>query len=291
MNRIARAGALLALALLTALSLAGPATAKKKPHKDGKRAQVAKTLPKKWSKQHKAKGAKADPDDDGLSNWGEWRSHTKPKKADSDKDGTGDAQEDYDGDGLDNGSEVDAGTDPGRKDTDRDGTKDGAEDADKDGLTNAAEDRTGNHPRKPDTDGDGIKDGDENAGVVKWFDGTTLTIALAVGGTLTAVVDEATEVGCDDEELYEDEDDFVDEDEDDFLDDEDLGDEAWDDTEDVEGSSVTARLSEEGDEDDVDDEEWDEDELADCSLDIEPGTAVREAAVEDGVFVVLELLL
>jgi hypothetical protein len=277
MIRIARAGALLALALLTALSLAGPATAKKKPNKH-KGAQVAKTLPKKWSKQHKAKGAKADPDDDGLSNWGEWRSHTKPKKADSDKDGTGDAQEDYDRDGLDNGSEVDAGTDPGRKDTDRDGTRDGAEDADKDGLTNAAEDRAGNHPRKPDTDGDGIGDGDENAGTVQSFDGTTLTIALAAGGTLTAVVDEATEVGCDEDDYYED---------DEALDDE----EGWDDGDDVEDLSLTARLAEEGDEDDVDDEEWDEDELGDCSLDIAPGTAVREAEVEDGVFVALELLL
>ena len=158
MTRIARAGALLALALLTALALAGPATAKKKPRKPGKGAESAKVLPKHWSKQHKAKGARADPDDDGLSSWGEYRSHTKPRRADTDKDGVGDAEEDYDRDGFDNGSELVAGTDPGRKDTDRDGTRDGAEDADKDGLSNAAEDETGNHPRKRDTDGDGILD-------------------------------------------------------------------------------------------------------------------------------------
>jgi hypothetical protein len=289
MIRIARAGALLALALLTALALAGPATAKKKPTKHGKGAQSAKVLPKKWSKHHKAKGAKADPDDDGLSNWGEYRSHTKPRKADSDKDGVGDAEEDYDRDGLDNGSELDAGTDPGRKDTDRDGKGDGAEDADKDRLTNAAEDQTGNHPRKADTDGDGIRDGDENAGTVKAYDGTTLTIALAVGGTLTAAIGEATELGCDDELLYhDDEGDFTGDDDNDL--DEDVEDD-WSDDDEVEELSVTARLAEQGDEDDADDEEWFDDAADDCAAQIEPGTPVREAEVEDGVFVALELLL
>jgi hypothetical protein len=276
MTRIARASALLALALLTALALAGPATAKTKTHKH---AHSPNTLPKQWSKHHKVRGAKADPDDDGLSNWGEYRSHTKPKQADSDRDGTGDAEEDYDRDGLDNGSELDAGTDPGRKDTDRDGKRDGAEDADHDGLTNTAEDRTGNHPRKADSDGDGIKDGDENAGVVAAFDGTNLTIALAVGGTLTAVVGEASEVGCEDELLH-------DEDADDAVEDEqELDDES------VEDFSVKARLAEQGDETAADDEEWFEDDLTDCTADLEPGTAVREAEVEDGVFVELELLL
>jgi hypothetical protein len=287
MIRIARAGALLALALLTALALAGPATARKKPTKHGKGAQSAKVLPKKWSKKHKAKGAKADPDDDGLSNWGEYRSRTKPKKADSDKDGIGDAEEDYDRDGLDNGSELDAGTDPGRKDTDRDGTRDGAEDADKDGLTNAAEDRTGNHPRKADTDGDGIRDGGENAGTVAAYDGTKLTIALAVGGTLTAAIGAETELGCDDELLYDDEGDFT------ADDDSDVNEELEDDwgNEEVEELSVTARLAEEGDEDDADDEEWFDDGAGDCAAGIEPGTPVREAEVEGGVFVALELLL
>jgi hypothetical protein len=290
MTRIARVGAVLALALLTALALAGPATAKKKPGKD-KRAQSAKVLPKKWAKKYKAKSAQADPDRDGLTNWGEYRSHTKPKKTDSDKDGIGDAQEDYDRDGVDNGTELDARTDPGRKDTDRDGTKDGAEDPDKDRLTNAAEDTTGNHPRKADTDGDGIADGDENAGTVTAFDGTTLTIALAVGGALTGTVDELTDVACEeDETAFEDEGDFGD-DEDEFGEDE-LGEEELEEEDPfedaAEGFAVKAHLAEEGDEDDLDDEEWFDE---GCSADIAPGTAVREAEIEGGVFVALELVL
>jgi hypothetical protein len=289
MTRIARAGALLALALLTALALAGPAAAKKKPHKHGKGAKSAMVLPKKWAKHHKAKGAKADPDDDGLVNWGEYRAHTNPKKADSDKDGILDAEEDFDRDELDNGSELDARTDPGRKDTDRDRVKDGAEDADRDRLTNAADDRTGNHPRKRDTDGDGTPDGDENAGVVQAFDGTTLTIALAVGGTLTATVDDASEIGCGDAGWdADDEGDFIGDDE---ADDEELDDEDWGDDDEVEEFSVRARLAEEGDEDDADDEEWFDDDLDDCTVEIAPGAVVHEAEVEDGVLVALELLL
>jgi hypothetical protein len=284
MTRIARSAALLALTLLTALALAGPAGAKDKPHHErGKGAGAAKVLPRQWAKRHHAKGAKADPDDDGLSNWGEFRSHTGPKQADSDRDGTGDGEEDRDRDGLDNGSEEDAGTDPARRDTDRDRKQDGAEDPDEDRLANAAEDRTGNDPRDPDTDGDGIPDGKENAGVVKAFDGTTLTIALAAGGTLTAAVGDASDVNCDDEGFYEGEEDL----------DDDTGDDVSDETGDDDAGdddAITAFLAEEGDEDDADDESWDDAELGDCGADIAPGTPVHEAEVVDGVYVVLELL-
>jgi hypothetical protein len=71
MTRFARAGALLALAVLTTLCLAGPASAK-----DGHGRKHAKSHFKGWAKAHKAKGRHADPDPDGLSNWGEFRSHT-----------------------------------------------------------------------------------------------------------------------------------------------------------------------------------------------------------------------
>lgn len=263
--------ALLALALLTALSLAGPASAKKKPHKHGKRAEHAKSMPRGWAKHNKAKGgATGDPDDDDLSNWGEFRSHTKPMKADTDRDGIGDAEEDYDRDGLDNGSEVAAGTDPGVKDSDGDGIGDGAEDADGDGLSNAAEDRIGSDPRESDSDGDGTADGAENAGVVQAFDGQTLTVALAAGGTLTGVVDEDTYVECDVVAGYKDDEDVDEED----------------------GAAIQAFLAEEGDEEDVTDEEWTEDEADDeCAAALVPGTPVHEAEVEDGAFVALALVL
>ena len=277
MTRIARVSALLAPVLLTALALAGPAAAAA-PKPPGKHAKDASVLPKQWTKKHKVRGAKADPDDDGLTNWGEWRSRTKPKRHDTDRDGIGDAQEDYDRDGLDNGSEEDAGTDPARRDTDRDGIRDGDEDADGDGLTNAQEARTGNDPRDPDADGDGVRDGDENAGVVQAFDGTTLTIALARGGTLSGVVDAASDVVCEDEGYVEE--------------DLDAGGEAeeWLDDEDgAEPFGVKARLAEEGDEDAADDEDWGEEELGDCTAALVPGSPVREAELEDGVFVVLDL--
>jgi hypothetical protein len=263
--------ALLALALLTALSLAGPAAAKKKPHKHGKRAEHAKAMPKGWAKHNKAKGGAAgDPDDDDLSNWGEFRSHTKPMKADTDRDGIGDAEEDYDRDGLDNGSEVAAGTDPGVKDSDRDGIGDGAEDADGDGLSNAAEDRIGSDPRESDSDGDGIADGEENAGVVQAFDGQTLTVALAAGGMLTGAVDEDTYVECDVEAGYDDEEDLDEED----------------------GAAIQAFLAEEGDEEDLTDEEWTDDEGDDgCVAALVPGTPVHEAELDEGVFVALALVL
>ena len=281
MTRIARAGALLALALLTTLALAGPAAAKKKPHKDGKGAKHAQTLPKQWSKKHKARAAKADPDRDGLTNWGEFRSHTKPKRPDTDRDGVGDADEDYDRDGLANGDELAARTDPGRRDSDRDGVRDGDEDADGDGLANAAEVRFGHDLRDPDSDGDGIADGAENAGVVAGVEGQQVTIALAVGGTLTASVDAGTEVGCD---AWADDDVPFDE-EDEGDDGSDLEDEL-DEGDDGSTFGVRARLAEEGDETDADDEQWEDD----CAADVAPGMPVHEAKVEGGVFVVLDLL-
>jgi len=302
MTRIARAAALLALALLTAMAFAGPAAAGKQPRKHGKGAQAAQTLPKKWAKKHKARAAKADPDRDGLTNWGEWRAHTKPKKADSDKDGVADADEDFDKDRLDNGSEEDSRTDPRVKDTDRDGKRDDAEDADKDRLANAAEDLTENDPSDPDSDDDGVKDGKENAGTIRASGPGSVTIALAVGGSLTATLDADSGVFCDDETGYTGDEDFGDDDDlgdEDFGDDEgDLEDELTDEELDElvaeeDGSAfVVAALAEEGDEDEPGDEEWEETEAdEECGAFVAPGTPVHEAVVENGVFVTLELVL
>ena len=107
------------------------------------------------------------------------------------------ANGDPDRDRVDNRNEFREGTNPKRRDSDRDRRPDGREDRDGDGLSNAAEDRTGNDPDDPDTDDDGVGDAKENAGTVASFSGGRLTIDLATGGTLTAVVsDDDTDIGC-----------------------------------------------------------------------------------------------
>jgi len=69
-------------------------------------------------------------------------------------------------------------------------------DQDRDGLDNLGEYRSKSDPRSDDSDDDGTEDGDENAGVITAFDGSTLTIELYAGGTVTGTVDESTEVKC-----------------------------------------------------------------------------------------------
>src|SRR4051812_19331578 len=190
----------LALAALTVLALLVlPATASAKRHhasKDRNHDGIAD----KWAKRHhlgKGHGvAKADPDKDGLTNRGEFRSNTDPHKADTDGDGVGDANEDPDGDNVDNGNELREHTNPRRADSDRDGKRDGKEDADSDALNNAGEDDAGTDPIDPDSDGDGVKDGDERAGEIVSFDGTTLTLRLFGGSTLSGTVDEDTFIDC-----------------------------------------------------------------------------------------------
>jgi hypothetical protein len=72
-------------------------------------------------------------------------------------------------------------------------------DQDKDGLTNLGEFKAGLNPRDADSDDDGLDDSDEHAGQVATFDGTTLTLSLAGGGTLSGnVVSGVTEIECDD---------------------------------------------------------------------------------------------
>jgi hypothetical protein len=72
-------------------------------------------------------------------------------------------------------------------------------DQDHDGLTNLGEFKAGMSPRDADSDDDGLDDGDEHAGQVATFDGTTLTLSLAGGGTLSGeVVSGVTEIECDD---------------------------------------------------------------------------------------------
>ena len=69
-------------------------------------------------------------------------------------------------------------------------------DQDRDKLKNRQEFKAGTNPRKSDTDGDGVPDGEENAGKIASFDGTTLTINLFNGGSVSGMVTDNTEIKC-----------------------------------------------------------------------------------------------
>lgn len=72
-------------------------------------------------------------------------------------------------------------------------------DQDSDHLRNRAEFLAGDNPRNADSDGDGTSDGEENAGKIASFDAATgkLTIALFGGETIAGLVNEETEIECD----------------------------------------------------------------------------------------------
>lgn len=70
-------------------------------------------------------------------------------------------------------------------------------DADHDGLRNLAEFKAGTDPRNRDSDEDGVSDKAEHAGTVASFANGTLTLSLFDGSTLTAKVDDRTEIECD----------------------------------------------------------------------------------------------
>jgi hypothetical protein len=169
-------------------------------------------LPDKWEKKHhlstKAKSASKDPDKDGLSNLGEFRSKTDPRDADTDNDGIEDGDEDRDKDGVDNGNELREHTSPVKKDSDDDGIKDGDEDSDDDDLSNKGEDATSNDPRDPDSDDDGVEDGEEVAGTILSFTDGKLLIQLAGAdaGTIEGTVTDQTEIKCETEDEHEDDD-------------------------------------------------------------------------------------
>jgi hypothetical protein len=95
------------------------------------------------------------------------------------------AHRDQDRDRLNNLGEFQNGTNPRDADTDNDGLRDGQEM------------EVGDDPTDNDTDGDGTPDGQENAGTIASFDGTTLTINLFDGHTLTGQVNDSTEIECD----------------------------------------------------------------------------------------------
>jgi hypothetical protein len=247
-----------ALCAIAVAALALPATASAKK-------SSASKLPAKFQKRYHVKSAVADPDRDGLTNFTEYRAHTSPKKADSDRDGRQDGAEDRDGDKLDNATEQRAGTNPSKRDSNHNGRPDAREDADHDGLRNLAEQRTANDPRNADTDDDGIRDGRENAGQVVSFASGVLALRLAsTGKVVSGTIADASSVACDGTAGYKaaygagstqdlaDDDAFADDDED-FGDDEDLDDEdgasaSSDDSDEDDAEASTASLRAAGDE-------------------------------------------
>jgi hypothetical protein len=157
MSRLPRLFTTFALVVAAAALTASPALARKHDHD---------RMPDKWEKRHhlnlKTDDSRRDRDRDGLSNYGEYRAHTNPRKKDSDHDGRRDGREDFDRDGLRNAAEIHTGFDPGDKDSDN----------------------------------DGVKDGRENAGKIVKLSNSSVTIKLAVGGTLTAGLGDDLVIDC-----------------------------------------------------------------------------------------------
>jgi hypothetical protein len=126
---------------------------------------------------HHKRASAADRNHDGIPDSWEKRNHLSLK--------VNQAKRDQDRDGLNNRGEFRAGTNPRDADTDNDGVNDGSEET------------VGMNPKSHDSDHDGRPDSQENAGTVKSFDGTTLTITLAAGGEVSGkVVDGVTEIKC-----------------------------------------------------------------------------------------------
>jgi hypothetical protein len=183
-------------------------------------------------------------------------------------------------------------------------------DQDSDALNNRREFVAGDDPHDADSDNDGVEDGDEGAGTVDSFDGTTLTIALFGGGSVTGEVTDATEISCDNGDDHGDEDNDGEgghsgpgDGEDDHSgpgdgdedhsgpgdgDDEEVGDDDEADDDDEAGDDDAAVLSpsdeaddDEADEDEGDDDQGEDDDEQACSVDnLTPGAVVQEAELE-----------
>jgi hypothetical protein len=71
---------------------------------------------------------------------------------------------------------------------------------DGDALRNRAEFLAGDNPRDADSNDDGVMDGEDNAGTIASFDAETgkLTINLFGGETVSGLVDQGTEIKCED---------------------------------------------------------------------------------------------
>src|SRR6266511_3179460 len=127
-------------------------------------------------------------------------------------------------------------------------------DQDTDALVNRREFQAGMDPRDADSDNDGTDDGDEGAGTVSSFDGSTLTIDLFGGSSISGLVTESTEINCDN------------------------GDDQGDDDQ-GDNLAVSAGSEDPGD-DEGDDADENDDEVACSTADLVPGAVVQEAELE-----------
>jgi hypothetical protein len=166
-------------------------------------------------------------------------------------------------------------------------------DQDRDQLRNRGEFKAGLDPHDGDSDNDGVEDGDEGAGKISSFDGTTLTIDLFNGGTISGLVTADTEISCDggDDQGDEDGDGNHGDDE---GDDEDVDEGDAEDGDDADIEHTGAALDEEPGDDEGDDDDQGEDDERSCSADhLTEGAVVQEAELEleDGSAVFEEIEL
>jgi hypothetical protein len=200
---------------------------------------------------------------------------------------------DQDSDHLNNLGEFREGTNPRDADTDNDGVEDGDEH------------QLGDDPNDADTDNDGVEDGNEVSGKVESFDSNTntLTIRRTDNSLVSGQVTDATRIDCETENQFENENENENEtvahessdgvDDHSGSDDGERGDNSGpgsggDDGDRVDNSGPGSVNSGPGD---AEENENDENDERTCSTaDLQSGTPVHEAEVENGVFREVELV-
>jgi hypothetical protein len=230
-----------------------------------------------------AMGARVDRNHDRLPDRWECRHHLSLRVKQN--------RRDQDRDHLNNLGEFEHRTNPRDADTDNDGIEDGDEM------------RQGLNPRDRDSDDDGVEDEDEGAGKVESFDSNTgtLTIRRDDNSLLTGQVNATTRIECETENEFENENENENETVahessdggDDHSGSDDGGDNSGpgsggDDGDRVDNSGPGSLNSGPGN---AEENENDEDDERACSTaDLQPGTPVHEAEVENGVFREVELV-
>src|SRR6184192_594061 len=99
--------ALAAMAVAAAFAfIVAPGADAQRHHKSHSGDRNRDRIPDRWERRYhlslRVNQARRDQDHDGLTNLGEFESHTNPRDADTDNDGIEDGDEDRDHDGVDN---------------------------------------------------------------------------------------------------------------------------------------------------------------------------------------------